>query len=120
VPWPRVAWAWHRACGPLEGQSNGVALYAQWTAARPGDALDAEKTVLGRDAACQVVIPAMAVSRRHAQILRVNGEYFIANMENRSSFFVNNQAVDRSPMQLKDNDQIQICDFRCIFHDDRI
>jgi sigma-B regulation protein RsbU (phosphoserine phosphatase) len=78
--------------------------------------LDADKVVLGRDPECHVVIPMNSVSRRHAQILRTGGKYFIEDLQSRNGTYVNHQAIgQRTP--LKNNDRIRICDFLATFHE---
>lgn len=78
--------------------------------------LTQEKTTLGRNPDCTVVIPVNAVSREHAHILRVQGRYFIEDLKSRNKTYVNNQQIDvRTP--LKNKDQIRICDFLAEFFD---
>ena len=78
--------------------------------------LDADKVCLGRDPECQVVIPITSVSRRHAQIVRAGGRYFIEDLGSRNGTFVNSQQVTaRTP--LKNKDAIRICDFQVVFHE---
>jgi serine phosphatase RsbU (regulator of sigma subunit) len=72
--------------------------------------IDAELVVLGRNPDCQIVIPNHAVSRQHAQISRVQGKFFIEDLESRNRTYVNNQEVTGRTL-LKDNDRIKICDF---------
>src|SRR5438874_1197685 len=78
--------------------------------------LDGDKVVMGRNPDCGVVIPAGPVSREHAQVLRVEGRYFIEDLHSRNHTFLNNQMVPpgtRTP--LKHNDKIRICDFLVAF-----
>jgi serine phosphatase RsbU (regulator of sigma subunit)/pSer/pThr/pTyr-binding forkhead associated (FHA) protein len=80
--------------------------------------LDKDRTLLGRNANCDIVLPAndFAVSREHACILRVQGKFFIEDMGSRNGTFVNNQPVtERRP--LNENDRIRICDFLYGFHE---
>jgi sigma-B regulation protein RsbU (phosphoserine phosphatase) len=78
--------------------------------------LDGDKFILGRNPECAIVIPVTSVSREHAQIVRVEGHYFIEDRQSRNGTFVNNQAVtNRTP--LKNNDKIRICDFLAVFHE---
>ena len=78
--------------------------------------LDGDKFILGRNPECSIVIPVTSVSREHAQILRVDGQYFIEDKASRNGTFVNSQAVtSRTP--LKNNDKIRICDFLAVFQD---
>jgi sigma-B regulation protein RsbU (phosphoserine phosphatase) len=78
--------------------------------------LTADKTTLGRDPECDIVIPASPVSRFHAQLLRVRGRFFIEDTQSRNKTFLNNQQVEaRHP--LKPGDKIRICDFIAEFSD---
>jgi serine phosphatase RsbU (regulator of sigma subunit)/pSer/pThr/pTyr-binding forkhead associated (FHA) protein len=86
----------------------------------PGERLELkdEKTVFGRNPDCQVVIAGTAVSRAHAHILKNRGKFFIEDLDSRNKTFVNNQELaPRTPVELKENDRIKICDFLCTFHD---
>src|SRR5205807_204929 len=78
--------------------------------------LDGDKYVLGRNPDCGIVIPITSDSREHAQIVRVQGRYFIEDKQSRNGTFVNNQAIAaRTP--LRHNDKIRICDFIAAFYD---
>jgi serine phosphatase RsbU (regulator of sigma subunit) len=87
----------------------------------PGDPipLDAEQFVIGRDAeTCQIVIPHHAVSRKHAQITRLKGQYYIEDLKSRNHTFVNNAEIT-GRTQLKPEDRIKICDFVFRFLDEK-
>ncbi len=87
----------------------------------PGETipLDGESFVVGRDAdACQIVIPHHAVSRRHAQITRSQGKYFIEDLRSRNHTYVNNAEI-AARVPLAAEDRIKICDFLFRFQDDR-
>src|SRR5438874_6123342 len=88
------------------------------TGANQGQQLElkTEKTVLGRNPDCHVVISGTAVSRAHAHILQIQGKYFIEDIKSRNGTFVNNEQI-AGRTQLKNNDRIKICDFVCSFHD---
>jgi serine phosphatase RsbU (regulator of sigma subunit) len=74
------------------------------------------RLVIGRSSLeCDLVINDPAVSRTHAQILRLQGKVFIEDLKSRNRTFVNNQPVT-SRVPLKDTDLIKICDFACSFH----
>jgi serine phosphatase RsbU (regulator of sigma subunit)/pSer/pThr/pTyr-binding forkhead associated (FHA) protein len=78
--------------------------------------LDGDRFVLGRNPDCGVVIPVTSVSREHAQILRIQGRYYLEDKQSRNGTFLNNQAITgRTP--LKNNDKIRICDFLAAFLD---
>ena len=76
--------------------------------------LDGDKFVLGRNPDCAIVIPVTSVSREHAQILRINGKFFIEDKQSRNGTFVNSQAITGRTL-LKNNDKIRICDFLAVF-----
>jgi serine phosphatase RsbU (regulator of sigma subunit)/pSer/pThr/pTyr-binding forkhead associated (FHA) protein len=78
--------------------------------------LQGERTVLGRNPDCDVVISGTAVSREHAQILTIQGKYFIEDKQSRNGTFVNNQQITGRTL-LKDSDRIKICDFLATFQD---
>lgn len=89
--------------------------------AAPGETipLEGELMVIGRDAeACQIVIPHHAVSRRHAQILWSNGQYYIEDLKSRNRTYVNSKEISSRTL-LKPEDKIKICDFLFRFHDER-
>ena len=86
--------------------------------AKQSIALDKDRILLGRNANCDIVLPAndFAVSREHACISRIQSKFFIEDMGSRNGTFVNNQAVT-GQRQLNDNDRIRICDFLYSFHE---
>ena len=78
--------------------------------------LDGERFIFGRDPGCWFVIPVTSVSRQHAQIVRLAGQFFIEDNNSRNGTFVNNQQInERTP--LKHNDRIRICDCVAAFVD---
>ncbi len=78
--------------------------------------LDGEKFILGRNPDCGIVIPVTSVSREHAQILRIQGRYYIEDKQSRNGTYVNNQAITARTL-LKSNDRVRICDFLAVFLD---
>jgi phosphoserine phosphatase RsbU/P len=76
--------------------------------------LDGERFILGRNPDCAVVIPITSVSREHAQILRIAGQFFIEDKQSRNGTFVNNQQITARTI-LTNNDRIRICDFIAAF-----
>jgi serine phosphatase RsbU (regulator of sigma subunit)/pSer/pThr/pTyr-binding forkhead associated (FHA) protein len=78
--------------------------------------LEGEKFILGRNPDCHIVIPVTSVSREHAEIVRVQGRFFIEDRQSRNHTYVNDREVTgRTP--LRNNDQIRICDFLATFLD---
>ncbi len=78
--------------------------------------LEGERCVMGRNPDCAVVIPVTSVSREHAQIVRVQGRFYIEDKQSRNGTFVNNQQIATRTV-LKNNDRIRICDFIAAFLD---
>jgi sigma-B regulation protein RsbU (phosphoserine phosphatase) len=76
--------------------------------------LDGDRFVLGRNPDCGIVIPNTAVSREHAQILRIQGRFYIEDKQSRNGTHVNNQPIT-ARTALKNNDKIRICDFLAAF-----
>jgi serine phosphatase RsbU (regulator of sigma subunit) len=75
-----------------------------------------DTVILGRNPDCQVPIGGTAVSRNHAQILHIQGKYYIEDLKSRNGTFVNNEQVTNR-LALNENDRIKICDFLCTFHE---
>lgn len=80
--------------------------------------LDKERTLLGRNANCDIVFPAndFAVSREHACILKIQNKFYVEDMGSRNGTFLNNTQV-QARQEVKDGDKIRICDFLYSFHD---
>jgi serine phosphatase RsbU (regulator of sigma subunit)/pSer/pThr/pTyr-binding forkhead associated (FHA) protein len=78
--------------------------------------LSTDKSVLGRNPDCQVVISGTAVSREHAQIVYVQGKFYIEDKQSRNGTFVNNQQISGRTL-LHEGDRIKICDALFTFHD---
>lgn len=81
--------------------------------------LDQERVSLGRNPDCNVVIPVTSVSREHARILKLNGKFFIEDLQSRNGTYVNNQPIT-ARTALKHNDKIRICDFLATFQDNTL
>src|SRR5438309_11745484 len=78
--------------------------------------LDGDRFILGRNPDCNIVIPVTSVSREHAQILRIQGRYYLEDLKSRNKTFHNNLEVTTRTL-LKNNDKIRICDFTAAFVD---
>jgi serine phosphatase RsbU (regulator of sigma subunit) len=77
--------------------------------------LRADRTILGRNADCHVVINVPAVSREHALIQFVNDQYYIEDLGSRNKTYVNDEPLEPNRRRrLSDQDTIRICD--TIFH----
>jgi len=65
--------------------------------------------VLGRNPDCHIVIEAVAVSRKHAQITFDEDGYFVQDLESRNGTYVNEEPV-QGTRKLKHGDLVRICD----------
>ncbi|MFO0790046.1 MAG: SpoIIE family protein phosphatase [Pirellulales bacterium] len=71
--------------------------------------LDNDKAVIGRSADCDIPLDAPAVSRRHAQIVRERGQFFVEDLQSRNGTLLNEQRVTDRAL-LGDGDRLVICD----------
>jgi phosphoserine phosphatase RsbU/P len=77
--------------------------------------LDGEAITLGRHPACDIVLESGSVSRQHARILNIDGEFFVEDLHSRNGTLLNGKPITyRQP--LLDNDELGICDLSFIFH----
>ena len=58
-----------------------------------------------------------AVSRQHAQIHRINDNFYIEDMQSRNGTYVNGRQI-RERYRLSDQDRLTLCDVVLVFHDD--
>jgi adenylate cyclase len=72
-------------------------------------------SVLGRHEESDIVVLDRRASRRHAQIEMTGGSFFVEDLASRNGTYVNDEAVTRR--QLKDGDEITICDTKFVFRD---
>lgn len=78
--------------------------------------IEGDRCILGRHPDCNIVLDSGAVSRQHAKIERVDGQYYLEDLQSRNGTFVNGEAVtERQP--LKDDDELTICDLVFTFHE---
>ncbi len=71
--------------------------------------------ILGRHPACDIVLESASVSRQHARILDVDGNFYIEDLHSRNGTFLNGQPVTQRQL-LGENDEVGICDLSFIFH----
>lgn len=85
--------------------------------ANPGQLfpLDCEQAILGRHPECDIVLESGAVSRHHARILELDGEFYVEDMNSRNGTFVNGQPVE-GRQRLDEGDQVSVCDLVFVFH----
>ena len=73
-----------------------------------------DPVVLGRHPECDLHIDDGSVSRRHAQVVFRDGNYFVEDLDSRNGTFLNNQQVNQ-PTKLYDDSEIRICDITFVF-----
>jgi serine phosphatase RsbU (regulator of sigma subunit)/pSer/pThr/pTyr-binding forkhead associated (FHA) protein len=71
--------------------------------------LTEDQTIVGRHPDSQIVLDNAAVSRHHAKIHVSHGHYYLEDLRSRNGTFINDKPLlQRS--ELKENDQIDICE----------
>ena len=63
--------------------------------------------VIGRDAACDIVIPDRQVSRRHAQIIPTENGVILEDLGSKNGTYLNNQLLSEA-VKLKEADEIAV------------
>jgi serine phosphatase RsbU (regulator of sigma subunit) len=79
--------------------------------------LGTEPAILGRHPDCTIVLDQGAVSRQHAQLSFMDGEYWIEDLRSRNGTSVNSAPV-HAPRKLANGDRIKICDLEFSFYRD--
>ncbi len=80
--------------------------------------LDREVVTIGRDPGCEVSVPmSLAVSRRHARLVRVEGKWHLEDLQTRGRTRLNHGVQIHERTMLADNDEIGIGDFAAVFMD---
>lgn len=70
--------------------------------------------VLGRHPACDIVLESGAVSRQHARLLKIDGEYYVEDLHSRNGTLINDEQIAERQL-LCDGDHVGICDLEFIF-----
>ena len=70
---------------------------------------------MGRHPDCDIVLDAGAVSRQHAQITVVGGDFLIEDLRSRNGTFVNGHAI-QGQHKLAHGDRLKICDLSFTFY----
>ncbi len=76
--------------------------------------LSDEQVIIGRREDCAVCLTGNTVSRRHAQIRYLNGQYFISDLNSTNGTLLNNEATVGEEL-LRDRDEISIGVYKLIF-----
>ena len=77
--------------------------------------LEGAAVILGRHPACDIVLESAAVSRQHARILAVDGNFYLEDLHSRNGTFLNGRPLIQRQL-LAENDEVGICDLLFTFH----
>lgn len=83
----------------------------------PGEIIPLEgaAAILGRHPACDIVLESASVSRQHARILNLDGNFYVEDLHSRNGTMLNGRPITQRQL-LADNDQLGICDLSFVFH----
>ena len=100
---------------PLEDLQEGQALLVVKRGPNAGSQFLIEKdvTTAGRHPESDIFLDDITVSRRHAEIRRKSGDFFVHDMGSLNGSYVNRERVDNT--QLASGDEIQIGKFKLLF-----
>lgn len=77
--------------------------------------IEGHSAVMGRSPDCDIVLDVGAVSRQHARITNVDGQFYVEDQGSRNGTFLNANLVT-SRQLLQENDQLRVCDLVFVFH----
>jgi len=76
--------------------------------------LEADRVIIGRHPACDLVLDASAVSRQHVAVTLREDGYWVEDLRSRNGTSLNGRRLETAA-PLSDGDELQICDQRVIF-----
>ena len=79
-------------------------------------ALRADRVVLGRAHDCDLILPDVLLSRRHAEIVRSAGGWSVRDLGSLNGTRLNGVLVE-GEQALRDRDRITMSDWTLVFHD---
>ena len=79
--------------------------------------LDQELLIVGKlKTAVDVVLPYPTVSRVHAKIRKIQGKFYLMDLNSRNGTFVNGRVLESGEeYELRDQDEVQFADISYIF-----
>ena len=77
--------------------------------------LEGVSITLGRHPACDIVLESVSVSRQHARIFHVDGDFYVEDLHSRNGTLLNGRPTVQRQL-LAENDELGICDFLFAFH----
>jgi pSer/pThr/pTyr-binding forkhead associated (FHA) protein len=100
---------------PVGELTKGVGVLIVRAGAQAGTRflLESDLTRLGRHPDSEISLDDITVSRRHAEVQRVEGGYAVADSGSLNGTYVNQERVERT--MLRHGDELQIGKFRLVF-----
>jgi FHA domain-containing protein len=94
---------------------RGPALVVRSGGGRAGEAfaVTGERTLVGRSPECDIFLDDVTVSRRHAELQRVDEQLVIRDLGSLNGTFVNRRRIESAV--LEDDDELQIGKYRLTF-----
>ena len=77
--------------------------------------IEGQSAVMGRNPDCDIVLDEGAVSRQHARITNIDGQFYVEDQGSRNGTFLNGELVTGRQL-LEENDQLRVCDLVFVFH----
>ncbi len=77
--------------------------------------LEGASVTLGRHPACDIVLESGSVSRQHARILNIDGDFYVEDLHSRNGTLLNGRPVVQRQL-LAEDDELGICDLSFAFH----
>ena len=98
-----------------EIKTEGPALVVRSGGGRAGEhfLLEKDQTSVGRSPDCDVFLDDVTVSRRHALVVRRDGQFFIEDKGSLNGTFLNRRRIESGP--LEDGDELQIGKYKLTF-----
>ncbi len=94
---------------------KGPTLVVRSGGGRSGETFEpkADRTLIGRSPECDIFLDDVTVSRKHAVLVRRNGEFTIEDQGSLNGTFVNRARIETAT--LHDGDELQIGKYRLVF-----
>jgi len=98
-----------------EAGVQGPALVVRSGGGRAGEVFrpQGERTTVGRSPDCGIFLDDVTVSRRHAELVARDGDYFIEDLGSLNGTYVNRRRIESA--KLEDGDELQIGKYRLTY-----
>ena len=77
--------------------------------------IEGSSVVMGRNPDCDIILDVGAVSRQHARITNIEGQFYVEDQGSRNGTFLNGKLVTGRQL-LEENVQLRVCDLVFVFH----